>query len=127
MTKLNEIYKCAVCGNVVEVLQEADGQLVCCGQPMNKLVANTADAAEEKHVPVIEVNGNKVTVKIGDVPHPMEESHYINLIEVLSGGKVIASYQPSPGEEPKTEFVLDDTEGISARALCNLHGLWASK
>jgi len=126
MTKLNEVYRCSVCGNVTEVVHASIGQLVCCGQPMQLLVANSTDAAVEKHVPVIEINGKNVKVSVGSALHPMEDKHYIELIEVLGNGKVIASYQPSPGEEPVAEFCLSSTEGLSARALCNLHGLWKS-
>lgn len=127
MTKKNEIYKCEVCGNVVEVLEIGGGVLVCCGKNMVKFEEKTGEEeGQEKHVPVIEVNGDKVIVKVGSVPHPMEDSHYIQLIEVLGGGEVIASARLNPGEAPEAEFCLSSTEGITARALCNLHGLWKS-
>jgi len=127
MTKLSEIYKCSVCGNVVEVVHASMGELVCCGQKMNLMVENTEEAAEEKHIPVIETKGDKVKVTVGSVPHPMEDKHYIELIQVLQKGKVAASYSLRPGEEPSAEFCLSSTEGISARTLCNLHGLWKSE
>ena len=127
MTKKNEIYKCEVCGNVVEVLEIGGGVLVCCGKNMTKLEEKTGEEeGKEKHVPIVEIDGNKVKVKVGSVPHPMEDSHYIQLIEVLGDGEVIASARLSPGEAPEAEFCLSSTEGITARSLCNLHGLWKS-
>ena len=81
---------------------------------------------KEKHVPVLEVKEGKVIVKIGSIPHPMEDNHYIELVQILKGKRVIAEKRLYPGEEPKVEFCLDETEGIAARELCNIHGLWAN-
>jgi superoxide reductase len=122
MTQLNQIYKCEVCGNIVEVLHTGVGELVCCGEPMKLLVENTVDASKEKHVPVIEKAGNKVTVKVGSVAHPMEEKHYIEFIEVMADGKVYRKFL-KPGEKPEASFEINAAK-ISAREYCNLHGLW---
>ena len=122
MTQLNQIYKCEVCGNIVEVLHTGVGELVCCGEPMKLMVENTVDAAKEKHVPVIEKSGNKVTVKVGSVAHPMEEKHFIEFIEVMADGKVYRKFL-KPGEKPEVTFEIT-AEKISAREYCNLHGLW---
>jgi len=122
MTQLNQIYKCEICGNIVEVLHTGAGSLVCCGAPMVLLAENTTDAAQEKHVPVIEKSGNKVTVKVGSVTHPMEEKHYIEFIEVLADGKVYRKFL-NPGEKPEATFEIT-AEKVTAREFCNLHGLW---
>ncbi len=124
MTKLNEVYKCSVCGNIVEVVHAGAGQLVCCGQPMNKQEPNSVDAALEKHVPVIEKTSRGVKIKIGSAPHPMTADHYIEWIEVMAGGKVDRKYL-QPDDSPEAEFNLT-ADKISARAYCNLHGLWQS-
>ncbi|MBU0671119.1 desulfoferrodoxin [Patescibacteria group bacterium] len=122
MTKKNQVYKCEVCGNIVEMLHEGVGELVCCGQPMNLQKENTVDAAKEKHVPVIEKTDKGVKVKIGEVPHPMEEEHYIEWIQIIADGKTFRKYL-KPGDAPEAEFCIDAQE-ITAREYCNLHGLW---
>ena len=124
MTNQKEIYKCDICGNIVEVLHAGVGQLVCCGQAMQLMDANTIDASVEKHVPIIEKTQNGIKVKIGSVPHPMEEKHYIEWIEVIADG---ISYKKflNPGDKPEAEFCID-TKIIEAREYCNLHGLWKS-
>ncbi len=121
---LNEIYKCAICGNIVEVTHIGGGELVCCGQLMNLQEANTMDASKEKHVPVIKILDDKITVHIGSVPHPMEEKHFIEWIELIADG---ISYKKflKPGQKPEAEFCITANK-ISARAYCNLHGLWMS-
>ena len=127
MAKQNGIYKCEICGNVVSVIEAHEGELVCCGQPMKLLEEKTAEQeGKEKHVPVIEVDENKVTVKVGSVPHPMEKEHYIELIQIISDGNIVIGKRLEPGDEPKAEFCLEDTENLKARALCNVHGLWIS-
>ncbi|MBU0894540.1 MAG: desulfoferrodoxin [Nanoarchaeota archaeon] len=118
-TKKNQIYKCEICGNIVEVLHEGEGELVCCGQPMKLFEENTIDAATEKHVPVIEAK----KVKIGSVAHPMEQEHYIEWIEVTSKTGTICKVFLQPGQAPETEFPF---QPVSAREYCNLHGLWKS-
>jgi len=127
MTKLNEIYKCNVCGNVVEVIEIGGGILVCCGENMELFKEQTEELpGNEKHVPVMEIDGNKVKVKVGSVEHPMEPGHYIELIEILKDNKIIASAQLNPGEKPEAEFCLESADNLKARALCNVHGLWVS-
>jgi len=124
-TKRNEVYKCSVCGNVVTVAEAHVGNLVCCGQEMGLLEERTAEQeGKEKHVPVVEVGAQAVTVKVGSVPHPMEENHYIEFVQLLKDGKVVAERQFGPGDVPEAAFCLDDTEGLVARELCNIHGLW---
>jgi len=128
MTKINEIYKCKVCGNVVEVIEIGGGILVCCGENMQLFEEQTIEKeGKEKHVPVMEINENKVKVKVGSTEHPMESGHYIELIEILKDNKIIASKRLLPGEKPEADFCcLETTEGITARELCNVHGLWIS-
>lgn len=123
MTELRQIYHCALCGNVVEVLFAGAGQLVCCGQPMNLLEGNTVDAAYEKHIPVIEDLGDKVKVIVGSVPHPMEEKHYIALIEVITE-KCVYRHELKPGDAPEAIFPISKDKILYAREYCNLHGLW---
>ena len=122
MTKLLQIYKCNVCGNIVEVVNTGRGDLVCCQQTMELKSENTQDAAKEKHVPVVEVAGNKVTVKVGSVAHPMEVKHSIEWIEVIADGKAYMQFL-NPGDSPEAQFEITG-ENITARAYCNLHGLW---
>ncbi len=122
MAKRIEIYKCEVCGNIVEVLHGGDGELVCCGEPMKLMVENKVDAAKEKHVPVIEKISGGVKVKIGSVAHPMEDKHYIEWIEIIADGKVYRQFL-KPGEKPEASFQVT-ADKIQAREYCNLHGLW---
>lgn len=125
MAQKLEIYKCEVCGNIVEVLFGGKGELVCCGQPMKLFKENTVDAAKEKHVPVIEKladGGFKVTV--GSVPHPMEEKHYIQWIEVIADGKAYRQFL-EPGAAPEAVFKIE-AASVVAREYCNLHGLWTA-
>lgn len=126
MTKLNEIYKCAVCGNIVEMVHAGEGALVCCGQPMALQVANTVDASLEKHVPVMQAVGDKVTVKVGSAEHPMEAAHYIEWIEVVTTSRVYRKYlSPELDRQAKVNFTVEG-EIVEVRAYCNLHGLWQS-
>lgn len=122
MAERYEVYKCEACGNIVEVLFGGAGELVCCGQPMKKLAENTVDAAKEKHVPVIEKIDGGYKVKVGDVPHPMEEKHYIQWIELIADGKSYFQFL-EPGQTPEAVFMID-AASVSAREYCNLHGLW---
>jgi len=125
MTELLEIYKCEICGNIVEMLHDGKGELVCCGEPMKLFVENTVDAAREKHVPVIEKTSSGVKVKVGSVAHPMEAKHYIEWIEVISDGKVYREFL-KPGDAPEAEFCITG-DYIVAREFCNLHGLWKAE
>ncbi|ODS37694.1 MAG: desulfoferrodoxin [Candidatus Altiarchaeales archaeon WOR_SM1_86-2] len=124
MTGLNEIYRCNICGNIVEVLHAGVGKLVCCGQPMELLEEKTEDAGQEKHVPVIEKTDAGVKVKVGEVPHPMEEDHYIEWVEVIADGRVYRRFL-KPGDKPEAEFGIKAGR-IEAREYCNVHGLWKS-
>lgn len=124
MTKLNEVYKCNVCGNIAEVVHAGAGELVCCGQPMQLKTENTEEAATEKHIPVIEKTDCGVKVTVGEVVHPMTGDHYIEWIEVVADGLVFRK-DLKPGDEPIAEFCVD-TDKITARAYCNLHGLWVT-
>ena len=127
MTKIGEMYKCEICGNIVSVIDVGGGTLVCCGQEMNLLEVKTeAQEGKEKHVPVLSIDGDKVTVKVGSVEHPMEDNHYIQLIQVVKDGLVIACKRLKPGQKPEATFYLEDTEGLKARELCTIHGLWTN-
>lgn len=122
MTTRNEVYKCDVCGNIVEVLHSGAGTLVCCGQPMKLMKENTTDGAKEKHVPVVEKVVGGVKVKVGSVAHPMEEKHYIEWIEIIADGKAYRQYL-APGQVPEAIFPVEVAD-IVAREYCNLHSLW---
>lgn len=124
MAKKLEVYICEPCGNIVEVLHGGAGKMVCCGKPMKLLEENTVDAAKEKHVPVVEKTKDGVKVKVGSVPHPMLDEHYIEWIEVIADGKAYHQFL-SPGNAPEATFCIDAAE-LTARAYCNLHGLWKS-
>ena len=124
MAEKLEVYKCEVCGNIIEVLHGEKGELVCCEKPMNLIKENTVDAAKEKHVPVTEKIEGGVKVKLGDVAHPMEEKHYIEWIEIIAGGKAYRQFL-NPGEAPEATFSVE-ADQVTARGYCNLHGLWKS-
>ena len=125
MTKVNEIYKCGICGNEVEVVVEGGGTLVCCGEPMQLLKENTTDGAREKHVPVVEKTGeDSYRVSVGSVEHPMTEPHYIQWIELVTENGVLRQHL-TPQDQPFAEFKTDAKE-VYAREFCNLHGLWKS-
>jgi superoxide reductase len=122
MAKELQIYKCNTCGNIVEVLHGGIGELVCCNKPMELLEEKTADATTEKHVPVIEKVNGGYKVKVGSVPHPMEEKHYIEWIELLADGKAYRQFL-KPGAAPEAVFNVE-ADSVSAREHCNVHGLW---
>ena len=122
MAEKLQIYKCAECGNIVEVLHGGGGQLICCGGPMDLLEEKTADAATEKHVPVIEKIDGGYKVKVGSVPHPMLEEHFIEWIELLADGKAYRQFL-EPGAEPEATFNIE-AGSVNAREHCNVHGLW---
>lgn len=123
MIETRQIYHCPICGNLVEVLFAGGGELVCCGEPMKLLEGNTVDAAREKHVPVIEDLGDRVKVSVGSVPHPMEEKHYITMIEVLTQNKLMRK-ELKPGDVPEAVFRVKKEKILLVREYCNLHGLW---
>ncbi|MGB7912681.1 MAG: desulfoferrodoxin [Desulfobaccales bacterium] len=122
MTEKLQVYKCQICGNIVSMLHSGDGALVCCGEPMKLMLENTVDAAKEKHVPVIEKTAAGVKIKVGSVAHPMEQSHYIEWIEVIADGKSYRQFL-NPGEAPEATFAIE-AKNVVAREYCNLHGLW---
>jgi superoxide reductase len=122
MAEKLQVYKCELCGNIVEVLHGGVGELVCCGQPMKLLVENTVDAAKEKHVPVIEKVQGGYKVKVGAVDHPMDEKHYIEWIELIAGERAYRQFL-KPGQAPEAFFAVE-AEQVTAREYCNLHGLW---
>ncbi len=128
MTQKNQVYKCEICGNIVEVLHEGAGELVCCNQPMKLLEEKTQDPEKgEKHVPVIEkIREDKIKVKVGETEHPMTEEHYIEWIEIIANGQAYKKFL-KPGDKPEAEFCIQaEPENIKAREYCNLHGLWKS-
>jgi superoxide reductase len=119
-----EVYHCEICGNLVEVLHGESGELVCCGQPMDLLEENTTDAAQEKHVPVVEEVEGGYRVSVGSDAHPMEANHYIEWIELVAGDETHIVFL-EPGQAPEAVFRVGAGE-VTARAYCNLHGLWKS-
>ena len=125
MTTGNKVYRCAKCGNVVELLHEGGGELVCCGEPMKLLAENTSDGAKEKHVPAIERIADGFRVTVGAVAHPMEEKHYIQWIELIAAGVSYQAYL-KPGDKPEAVFKVSATRAV-AREYCNLHGLWKAE
>lgn len=125
MTQLNQVYKCEVCGNIVEVLHAGPGELTCCDQAMKLYAENTTDAAKEKHVPVLEKTEGGAKVTVGSVPHPMADDHYIEWIEILVDGKVLRQAL-QPGGEPVAVFPGMAADAVTAREYCNKHGLWKS-
>jgi superoxide reductase len=120
-----EVYKCELCGNIVEVLHSGSAPLVCCNQKMTLMTENTVDAAKEKHVPVIQLGKDSITVKIGSVAHPMLDEHYIEWIELLADGKAYRQFL-KPGEAPEATFPITATQ-VTAREYCNLHGHWSAQ
>lgn len=128
MAEQDTIYKCSVCGNVVSVLEAHEGILVCCGKEMINQEEKTDDEGQEKHVPVIEQTDKGVVVKVGSVPHPMEEDHFISLVQLRDANGVVIGKRLKPGDKPEAEFCcLANAEGLTARIYCNLHGAWRSK
>lgn len=125
MVELNQVYRCSVCGNVVEVVNAGGGELHCCGKPMQLMKENSVDAAKEKHVPVIEKIAGGYRVTVGSVEHPMLENHYIQWIELWDGEKVMR-HCLKPGEKPVAIF-MTQAEKVKAREYCNLHGLWIAE
>lgn len=120
-----EMYKCKVCGNIVEVMQGGAGSLVCCGEPMKLLKEGIEDGALEKHVPLIEKTAAGYKVAVGSVAHPMEEAHWIQWIELVADGVSYTRFL-KPGDATEAEFHLAEATNVSAREYCNLHGHWKS-
>lgn len=122
MTEKRQIYRCAVCGNIVEVVNAGAGSLACCEQPMKLMKENTSDGAKEKHVPVVERIEGGYKVSVGSVEHPMTDAHYIQWIEISHGSETHRKYL-TPSDKPEATFITDAKE-VTAREYCNLHGLW---
>ncbi len=122
MTKLNEIYRCNICGNIVEVINTGVGTLVCCGEDMELVQPKTTDTGNEKHLPVIEETEDGILVKVGSIAHPMEEKHSIQWIELLADGIVYRKYL-KPGDKPEAFFNVK-AKDVKAREFCNIHGIW---
>ena len=123
MVERNQIYKCSVCGNIVELLHAGGGELVCCGKPMELLKDKAEDLGKEKHLPVIEKTDKGIKVKVGSISHPMEEKHYIEWIEIIADGMIYRKLL-KPNDLPEAEFSISGFEKIEAREYCILHGLW---
>jgi superoxide reductase len=125
MTEVREIYKCEICGNIVEVLHSGIGELVCCGQPMKRMEEKTEDSSVEKHVPYIEKIENGILVKVGqNQEHPMTEEHHIEWTQVIADGISYRKFLKA-GEKPEAKFEIK-TDEIEAREYCNIHGLWTN-
>lgn len=123
MTERLQVYKCEVCGNIVEVVGAGAGELVCCGQPMTLQEEKTEDATTEKHVPFIERTSDGVRVRVGqNAAHPMEAEHYIQWIELVADGKAYRQFL-APGDAPEAVFAVAG-DAVTAREYCNVHGLW---
>ncbi len=122
MTKVTQVYKCELCGNIVEVLHAGEGELVCCGKPMKLMDEKSADKTTEKHVPVVEKTANGYKVTVGSTLHPMADNHYIEWIELSADGVRYKKYL-KPGDQPQAEFCVSASK-VSAREYCNVHGLW---
>lgn len=125
MTEFNQVYKCFVCGNIVAVMHASEGELVCCGQPMKMMKEGSTDGAQEKHVPVIEKTADGYKVKVGSVAHPMEDSHWIEWIEIIADGKSYRQFL-KPGQPAEADFCIK-ADKITAREYCNLHGHWKAE
>lgn len=123
MAERLQVYRCNVCGNIVEVMHGSDGELVCCGKPMELLVESSTDAATEKHVPVIEEQDGGYLVKVGEVEHPMTEKHYIEWIEVITDDNRVYRKYLTPNDKPQAFFKVDG-KVMAAREYCTLHGHW---
>ena len=123
MAERFQIYKCELCGNIVEVLHGGAGELVCCGEAMKLLDEQSADQTTEKHVPVIEKSADGVVVKVGSVAHPMQDAHYIEFIEVLTDGGIQRAFL-NPNDAPEAAFKVDESKITKAREYCNVHSLW---
>lgn len=126
MSKEHKFYRCNHCNNMITMLESSGVPVICCGEEMEELAANTIDASKEKHVPVVSMVGNTILVEVGSIAHPMEEKHYIKWIylQTKRGGQI---KNLVPQEEPRAVFSLDDDEVVAIYEYCNLHGLWKTE
>ena len=126
MTQINDVYKCEICGNIIESIHSGSDSLTCCGQLMTKVELKSGPDGQEKHLPVVEKNDNKIIVKIGSISHPMTEEHYMEGMEIIIGDEIQRVFL-KPGDEPIAEFEVANTDAsVVARAYCNIHGLWVT-
>ena len=125
-TKINQIYKCNICGNIIEVLHSGVGQLVCCNQEMELLIPKTKDIGNEKHLPVITRTNTDIKVKVGSISHPMEEDHYIEYVEIISEDG-LCRQSLKPGDKAEINLKVKKNDKVRARAYCNIHGLWGTE
>ena len=126
VTAIGQVYECEICGNVVVMRHTGKGQLVCCAKPMKLMKEHTADEGREKHVPMLTIVGDKVTISVGSVPHPMTEQHYIEWVEVFHDDGVSSLKFLAPTDRPEAKFSVNG-KIVSTRAYCNIHGLWTLK
>ena len=121
-----KFYICEQCGNIIGLIEDKGVPMMCCGETMTELIPNTAEASEEKHLPVVAVDGNSVRIQVGSALHPMEEAHHITFVyvETERGGQRKCLYV---GEEPQTTFCFMEDKPVAAYAYCNLHGLWKTE
>ncbi len=126
MSRKQKFYICRICGNLVGMIHDSEVEIICCGEPMQELVPNTAEAAFEKHLPVVKTEGSKVTVTIGSTLHPMVPEHYIQWVylQTKNGGQ---RKNLEPGAQPEAVFSVEGDEAVAAFAYCNLHGLWKTE
>lgn len=125
MTQINDVYRCEICGNIIESVHSGSNTLTCCGQLMTKMEPKSGPEGQEKHLPVVEKVGNKLIVRIGSVPHPMIEEHFIEWVEIICGDEIKKVFL-HPNQEPIAEFIVDDIKKeLTARSYCNIHGLWS--
>ncbi len=129
MAERMQVYKCEICGNIVEIFHGGKGELVCCNQPMKLMEEQNADWKTEKHVPVISREGENIKVVVGSTPHPMTDEHYIEWIEIVDDNGRVCRKHLKPGDSPETHFLMCENcgKGLYAREYCNLHGLWSIK
>lgn len=125
MTRRSQVYKCEICGNIVEILHEGVGELVCCAQPTKLLEEKVEEQGKEKHLPVVEKSETRIKIRVGSTPHPMEEKHYIEWIEVKTNKEIFRKFL-NPGDKPEAEFEIQE-DILQVRAYCNIHGLWTKK
>jgi superoxide reductase len=119
-------YRCNLCGNLVELIINGGGELICCGEPMEKLIPKEKEEGNEKHLPVVEIKGNEVTVKVGNVAHPMTDSHHIEWILIFYNNK-IQKIKLNYTDDPKATFIVEeDFNDMEIYEYCNIHGLWKS-
>ena len=121
--KIGEVYKCSICGNIVEVNHVGGGELVCCGKPMDLLIENTEDIGQEKHIPIVSKIDNNIKIKVGEIEHPMTVDHHIEWIELITGDQHYKRFL-SPSDKPEITIKMNISGEVIIREYCNLHGLW---